>query len=287
MDPYLELSDLLKISLPSCEIDYLSAMLGTMKFKIDETTFAITTNKTHYLLVSTDGVVESIKLIQPVLEKFMGDNQPFCSYEMVYPSGERLITVEWNIHDTENRIRLLVNDKAYATASVEKIELYDRDLAEYTSSESRQAFLEAEAKRIENARIFGKDPGFLDPEQVTALSEVELWLNIDSIGYMIWRLQHDALHGRIEKVDTKEHQYSIEFLVYTACKKLGIEISEPKVDNHVSPSSEYRKWYDFYATYFRKVLSEKRWHEFNIAREKGDDISNFLPLGDWRSCKMQ
>lgn len=285
-NPYNELHSILE-EIPGCTTELMNAWIsGSLTGKIGDDNFRITTNKTEFLLIST--TAECLNTLRPALDKFMDGNSPICRYDMIMTEGdirESRQTWEWDIVNPESRIKEIVNGKAYDNTPLENIVLFDRNIEDYTSEAAKQAFDEAEAERIKNARIYGIDMGHLaDAEEVRASSEVDFWLNIDSIGHYIWWVKHQAGHGRIEKVDTTEEQYAYEFIVYEACKKLGFEVSTPEVDKHVRPSADYQKWYEFNRKHFKETLTNAEWDEFQKARDLKADISRFLPTGDWREA---
>ncbi|MDR2524011.1 MAG: hypothetical protein LBC95_00505 [Candidatus Nomurabacteria bacterium] len=160
--------------------------------------------------------------------------------------------------------------------------------------DTEKANAEAEAERAENARVYGIDPGSRDVERIENAAEWELFLEYYSVTKIAWRLNHDGSRdhsrGHISdkawasmQKDLAELQYDIEYLLYAICKKIGIDVPDPEVDKHVSPDREtFMKWYRFYNNHFMNTLSDKEWHTFETKRKNGEDVSAYLPSGDWR-----
>ena len=105
---------------------------------------------------------------------------------------------------------------------------------------------------------YGYYEGILTQEGINAVkngAEIELYLTINSLGDFIWRMNHDAAHGRFEmtesiKEDLEKAQYAIEFAVLNSCR-FGIEIPEPKENEHVQRTESYNKWFRWWNNYFQ------------------------------------
>jgi len=103
-------------------------------------------------------------------------------------------------------------------------------------------------------------------------------------------MNHERGHGRIDDAswksiskDVTEFSYSAQYLLYFICKKLDIPVSEPEVDEPIRPDGEmFMKWYRFYDNHLVKGLSDDQYRAFNQARKNGEDVSQYLPTGDWR-----
>jgi len=77
--------------------------------------------------------------------------------------------------------------------------------------------------------------------------------------------------------------YTAEYLLYTIAKKIGVDVPEPEVDKHVAPDREvFMKWYEFYDNHFMHTLSDEQWLTFEAKRKAGEDVSEYLPSGNWR-----
>lgn len=85
----------------------------------------------------------------------------------------------------------------------------------------------------------------------------------------------------LEEIDLTEEEYAIEYMVYQTTK-FGVELPEPEIDKHVTATPSYNAWYKFYSNHFKNVLSDEEWHAFQRARENGEDISAYMPTGNWQ-----
>lgn len=131
-------------------------------------------------------------------------------------------------------------------------------------------------------RIYGIDPGSIkEVDKVNNMSELDLWLAIDGLGYHIWYCNHQMSHGRIDFVDLTEEIYAIEYLVYQT-KKFGVEFPEPQPGKHIEQTDSYVAWYKFYSNHFKNVLSNEQWNKFMLAKTMNQDLSPYLPQGNWR-----
>ncbi len=68
---------------------------------------------------------------------------------------------------------------------------------------------------------------------------------INSLGYFIWRMNHDAADGRITitpamEKDLQNAQLSIEFAVFNT-KRFDVQIKYPEENEHVERSESYSK----------------------------------------------
>lgn len=138
-------------------------------------------------------------------------------------------------------------------------------------------------------KIYGTYTGFLSNDgidKVTNGTELELYFTINSIGGMIWRMNHDASHGRINmteemRKDLLEAQYSIEFAVLQT-RKFGIEIPEPKENEHVERTDSYNKWFSWWNDYIRYELSDCNYKRLELLMNTNQDYSEFKPKGTWK-----
>ena len=158
---------------------------------------------------------------------------------------------------------------------------------EMNLSDSNTSIIQSEEKEVkeettENTRIYGIDPGNLkDPEEIKSMSELDLYLMIESMGAFIWRCNHDMADNRMEYVDLTEYNYAQEILVYQTTR-FGVELAEPEMGKHIEPTESYYAWYKFYSNHFRYTLTDEEWDAFQDARRNGEDVSQYMPAGDWR-----
>jgi hypothetical protein len=274
-----ELANLLEEKVPNCKIDYLSLRLSNgskVSGSINAEPFHITVKRDEYLLVSAKGIsiLESMK---PVLVEYMGNTEPICQYQQTI-DGNRLATMEWDIQNPKNRIADIVNGTAFDSPA-EELVVFGYNVEEFTNEEARKAFQKKESERIKNARIDGIDPGCVNPNEVEAYSEWELFFAIDSLGYYLWWQKHEESHGRVEHVDLTDQQYGISYLV-NQTKKYGVELPEPKVDQFLAATESYHKWYQFWKTWM-KSFSDSNWKILEEKMKNKEDISDYLPKKKW------
>ena len=78
------------------------------------------------------------------------------------------------------------------------------------------------------SRIYGIDPGSIkDVDEFNNLDEIDLWMNIDGLGFYLWYCNHEMADGRMSRVDLTEEQYAMEYMVYQT-KKFGVELRDPE-----------------------------------------------------------
>lgn len=145
----------------------------------------------------------------------------------------------------------------------------------------------------DETRIYGINPGSCNPEVVEQAESWELFLQYYGVTYIAWRMRHDSVrdYGRgyisddslisIGK-EMSELQYNIEYLMLAICQKEGITVSEPAAGQHITPDREtFMRWYRYYDNHFMHQLSDAEWRDFEAKRERGEDITSYLPTGDW------
>ena len=117
-------------------------------------------------------------------------------------------------------------------------------------------------------------------ETLKNLSELELFMIIDSIGYMIWRMEHDLADGRIEY---PEWDLNDKFVMQAEIELAVIETGRfdvPIVDIS-KPSIQYRKWYSWWKSYVEGMPKED-WNKIELALKSKEDISGYRPIGTWK-----
>jgi len=241
---------------------------------IGKEAFKITVKRDEYLMISSKEMT-TLESMKPTLVEYMG-NVPICQYTQTFEKGV-VATMEWDIQNPKDRITKIVNGKLKYPA--ENLALFGYNLEDFTNDEAKRKFEEAEAERIKNARIHGIDPGCMNPEEVEKMSECDLFCAIESLGYYLWWQRHEESHGRVEPVDLTEHQYGVSYLV-NQTRKYGVELEDPQVDKSLAPTESYQKWYHFWKNWMN-AFSDPEWREFEAKREKGEDISAYLPKKKW------
>ena len=260
--------------------DLLMAMTGGIDGIFKGHRIRITYSPDFCLVSTSQQGKESLSELETILTNYMAGERPICRYEMV--EGElskenAMPTIEWDSKDPESRIKEVVNGRAFTNAKVKDIVLYgDRKIEDYLET------LEEQEERKKNARIYGIDPGSIqDPESIAKLSEVELYFMIDGLSHHIWYCRHEASHGRIEPVDLTEEEYALEYLAYQTTR-FGVELRAPEMDKHIVSTPSYVAWVTFYDNHFKNGLTDAEWNEFQRRKDRGEDVSMFLPKGNWR-----
>lgn len=259
-----------------------AAMMGEIEGSLDSKKIIITFKENEYLLISTSSTSKDILTeLQPLLMTIMGDELPICSYDLQSEGLEKenaMPTIEWDIVAPEKRLKEIINGRAFSDNSkILNLKLYNaKDITDYLENEQDKE------NRIKNARIYGMDPGCIrDINEVNNLDEVNLYLLIDAMAGHIWRCKHEMAHGRIPYIDLTEEQYALEYMIYQT-KKFGVDLKEPTIDKHVTPTNSYKAWYKFYDNHFKRVLNNKQWNAFLQAKNNGLDVSEFMPEGNWK-----
>ncbi len=261
--------------------DPIEVLRGKVCGRLDSKVIIISFIGDKCLLISTDSKSRDIlDELKPVLTEVMGNEEPICSYDLQSEGLEEkdsLPTMEWDIVAPEDRIKEIVNGRAYSDdAKIHNLKL--------TNSKNPDDYLESEEEkeeRIKNARIYGIDPGNIkDVEAINNLSEVDLYFHINALGGHIWRCNHEMFHHRMPIVDLTEENYALEYMVYQT-KKFGVELDEPAIDKHITPTPSYNAWFRFYNHHFQDVLTEEQWEAYQQAQENGQDTSEFMPSGHW------
>jgi hypothetical protein len=260
--------------------DPLTAMMGNIQGNFKGSKISISFGKDEYLVISTDNNgKEILEKLKPTLVEVMGNAESICSYDLqVGDSEQAMPTIEWDIKNPEDRIKEIVNGRAFnGDSKISNLILCgDRKIENYLEDEK------AKEERITNAKIYGIYPGSIkDVKKIEAMSEIDLYMNIEGLGGFIWQCNHDMAHGRIEKVDLTEEQYALEYMVYQTTK-FGVEHPEPQIDKHIGRTPSYNAWYSFYHNHFQNVLTNEDWEMYQKLQDEGKDVSAYLPSGSWK-----
>ncbi|MDF2865886.1 MAG: hypothetical protein K0R72_704 [Clostridia bacterium] len=279
---HFELADLLRSKLgDDVDIDSMAILMGKVCGTYKGQKFNITFKRKAYLLISiakTD--TDLLKEIEPILNDAMGE-QPICSYSLQsagLEENQAMPTIEWDFEDPENRIKEVVNGRAFSDgAKLHNLILFgNREISSYVEDDK------AKADRIANARIYGIDPGYIkDPEKIKNMSEIDLYFMIETLGGIMFSAWH-ATKRDTQPADLTEEQYAMEFCVYQT-KKFGVDdLPEPEIDKHIPRTSKYNTWYTFYNNHFKNVLTNEQWNAFQIARKENKCVLEFMPKGNWK-----
>lgn len=236
------------------------------------------------IILSAEKGVELEKLI-PALSTAMDENGPICKYETKDYGKEEsdAVHMEWDIKDPDKRLKELANDRAYVdgTEVVNMEVLNGKTVADYMDTEEERKEI------LANARIYGIDRGCIKPDaDIEHLSEADLFLTIQSLGNMILAAKlMKALPFQTEEIDLTEEEYGMDYLLYQT-KRFGVNISEPKFPRRILVSKEFEAWYKFYTDHFDSFTDEQ-WAAFKRLKDAGGDLTEFLPIGNWRDLLEQ
>lgn len=244
--------------------------------------FNITFEKDEYLLISiSNSGVTLLDELMPVLNEVMGIQEPIARYDLQAEGmneKEAMPIVEWDIKDPESRIKEVVNGRAYS----DKSKLHNLTLFGGRKVESYIEDEKAKEERIANARIYGIDPGSIkDVAPFKTMGEIDLYFNINAMGHHIWSCWHNMLHETIPEINLTEEQYALEYMVYQTTR-FGVELPEPQIDKHIVKTPSYSAWFNFFDNHFQNILTDAEWEAFQRAQKNKQDVSKYMPKGNWQ-----
>jgi len=247
-------------------------LLGRIIGKYKGFEIKINFNENDYLIISTNQKGKAIlNELVPVLSNAIGDYNPICKYDYIKGDRESLPTIEWDINNPEGRIREIVNGRAFANGQCLNLSLY--------GNRSIESYIEDEITKQRKNRIYGMDPGFLDnKDEIDQLSEVDLYFVIDDISRII-NSTINSTYGN--KINLIEEQYAIEYCAYQTTK-FGVELDKPELGKHILSTPSYEAWYSFYDNHFNNKLTDAELSEYQINKKQGNDVSNYMPKGNWK-----
>ena len=121
----------------------------------------------------------------------------------------------------------------------------------------------------------------LDQEKIEKLSEFELWMKIHSMNRDIRCMLNyvQKLNGKdVSASALIDSEFNLEYLIYYT-KKFGVKFENtPTFGEHIKQSESFNKWYDFWWNYY----NSKEYRKYREAKEKGIDISKYLPNVNWK-----
>ena len=184
------------------------------------------------------------------------------------------------------------------TASAESYDCFREDIAEILLKKIKEddpnkeelkkaisSFLEkTDLKQIENinAKVYGIYPGKgTDTEKIENLSEVDLYFEIEELDNFICGLKLDVDDEDTDKSYLTELEYAYDYLVYQT-RKFGVDIPDAKSDERVVETDSFCAWFNFYKNHFKNELTEKEKFDFMKKKVAGEDISEYLPKGNWK-----
>ena len=110
--------------------------------------------------------------------------------------------------------------------------------------------------------------------------EVKSYFFIDGIGAFIWRMNHEASHGRVNMTpDIQEGMSNMyEEQVYCAKQLIKFGVNSDSVNDR--ENGDYWKWYGHWKNW-HEGMSDEQWEEVDKRLNKDEDISEFLPKNKW------
>lgn len=104
-------------------------------------------------------------------------------------------------------------------------------------------------------------------------SEIDLFMMIDQLTYIIWRIEHDLADGRIEYPEwDKNDKFFVQAeaeLAIEQANKFGVSLEN------------YSKWYCWWKKYFEEFTNEE-WTKLSLIMKNKEDYSMYRPKGDWK-----
>lgn len=130
-------------------------------------------------------------------------------------------------------------------------------------------------------------------ELVKEFPEVALYLTIEQLGYLQWRIRHDSFRnssrGLINASQIAADDKAIEEvtknleIAVAQCERFGVPQAFIEKDKPQSGATdEYWKWYRWWDAY-KKAMTDEEWKLLDDTLAKDGDISQFRPQGDWRT----
>lgn len=135
-------------------------------------------------------------------------------------------------------------------------------------------------------------------EYVKMCPEIEVFMMIDGLGYMSWRMRHDAPRD-LSRGHLVQEEYDSMMKVAEDCDKRANIVVKAVERFGVSPlrvteyndfwkkdmermSDQYRKWYHWWKDYIKSMTHEE-WRECDRAVcSRQYDPAKYRPKGDWR-----
>jgi len=119
-----------------------------------------------------------------------------------------------------------------------------------------------------------------EKQEIEGSNECKIYFTIDAIGGFIWRMNHDAGHGRLEITEgiqkDLEHMSELQQFALQQLSKFGIDPESAK--DRVN--GDYWKWYRHWDNW-KKDMSNEEWRNFERKMSKEEDYSDLLPKDSW------
>lgn len=126
--------------------------------------------------------------------------------------------------------------------------------------------------------------GVTDPDRINKFknhietcSELDLYMAIDTLGYILWRTEHDLADGRIEYPEwDQKDKYYVQAEIELAVGKTTRFGVNPFVGETTQPTPEYFKWYGQWKRYI-DTLPKEEWEHLKGLMERGENCSEYRP----------
>jgi len=118
-------------------------------------------------------------------------------------------------------------------------------------------------------------------ETVSGFSELELFVLIDQLGYIIWRTEHDLADQRIDYPEwDKNDKYVLQAEIELAVDQTVRFGVQPFVPESLTPSPMYFKWIRWWKGYVESMPKEE-WDKMSLDLNNKGDLSKYRPQGKW------
>ncbi len=141
-------------------------------------------------------------------------------------------------------------------------------------------------------KILGIYPGFIEnPDEIKLLNEVELYHKISEYDDKVWESRKRIrceLPGKCndEYIEILEgYRYARDFCIYQT-RKFGTDVQGEQEGVEFCYGQLFKSWYDYYWFHFNCKMTLKEFRDYLDAKSKGEDISSYLPSGDWKEFRI-
>ena len=228
----------------------------------------------------------------PGLNRVMGRKMPIMEYELqpwymkksFNPAAKNTTqpTIEWETKIPDFRIKHVVNGKAHSPLfSLHNIRLFDgRRLNSYVENK------DTEIEKADCAAVYGLDPGVLENTYLhRTMNGLDIYLELMHFERLIADKRQELQEGKITEAifnaQVMQLMLAQQSLAFRTTD-LGVEIPEPRVGEQVELTSSYVAFFNFHDDYVKNIMPPEALRDYIRKREAGEDISEYLPEGDWR-----
>lgn len=116
--------------------------------------------------------------------------------------------------------------------------------------------------------------------EVEELDECKLYFLIDGIGGILWRTNHDVMHGRYDMSPSMEEDMKnlaeLQKHAVQQLTKFGVDPESAKDREN----GDYWKWFTHWNN-FKENMTNEEWRNFDKKMSKEEDYSDLLPKTKW------